>query len=100
MLAPNPDHFSLGVGGVLAESTILNALERRYAAVDLLAPADPYKLEWATASVGVSDYLLPLSAAGRVYARLWVRFGRSLLRRIARRAGPRVAALSQRLISR
>ena len=100
VLAPNPDHFSLGVGGVLAESTILNALERRYAAVDLLAPADPYKLEWATASVGVSDYLLPLSAAGRVYARLWVRFGRSLLRRIARRAGPRVAALSQRLISR
>ncbi len=97
VLAPNPDHFSLGVGGVLAEMTIQNALEHRYAAVDLLAPADPYKLEWATASVGVNDYVLPLSAGGRVFARLWVRFGRDLLKRIARRAGPGIAALSRRL---
>lgn len=100
VLAPNPDHFSLGVGGVLAEMTILNALERRFAAVDLLAPADPYKLEWATGSVGVGDYVVPLSAGGRLYAVLWVRFGRDVLKRFARRAGPLLAALSQRRTSR
>ena len=97
VLAPNPDHLSLGVGGVLAEMTVLNALKRRYSAVDLLAPADPYKLEWATGSTGVGDYVVPLSAAGRVYARLWVSFGRDLLKGIARRAGPGIAAMSQRL---
>lgn len=100
VLAPNPDHFSLGVGGVLAEMTIQNAVERRYAAVDLLAPADPYKLEWATASVGVNDYVLPLRARGRFYARLWVHFGRNLLKRIARHAGPGIAAVSRRLTPR
>ncbi len=100
VLAPNPDRLSLGVGGVLAEMTILNALERRYSGVDLLAPADPYKLEWATGSVGVGDYVVPLSAVGRVYARLWVVFGRTMVKGIARRMGPVVAALSQRLLRR
>ena len=100
VLAPNPDHFSLGVGGVLAEMILLNALERRYASVDLMAPADPYKLEWATASVGVGDYVVPLSAGGRFYARVWIRSGRDLFKRIARRAGPRLAALAQRLTRR
>ncbi len=100
VLAPNPDHFSLGVGGVLAEMTILNALERRYAAVDLLAPADPYKLEWASASIGVGDYVVPLSVAGRCYMRFWIGFGRDVLKDIARRAGPRIAAMSQRFMSR
>ena len=98
VLAPNPDHLSLGVGGVLAEMTILNALERRYTAVDLMAPADPYKLEWATASMGVGEYVVPLSAGGRFYARVWVGFGRDVLKRIARRAGPRLAVLSRRFL--
>ena len=100
VLAPNPDSSSHGVGGVLAEMTILNALERGYAGIDLLAPADPYKLEWATGSAGVSDYVVPLSAAGGVYARLWIRLGREVLKGIARRAGPRIAAMSQRLMWR
>ncbi len=100
VLAPNPEYFSFGIGGVLAEMTILNALDRRYTAVDLLAPADSYKLEWATGSVGVGDYVVPLSTAGRLYARLWLRFGRDVLKGIARRAGPRIAALSQRFMSR
>ena len=100
VLAPNPDHFSLGVGGVLAEMTILNALECRYAAVDLLAPADAYKLEWANGSVGLGDYVVPLSVRGRLYARLWVRFGRDVVKGIARRTGPGIAAMSQRLMSR
>ena len=100
VLAPNPDHFSLGVGGVLAEMTILNALDHRYAAVDLLAPADPYKLEWATASIGVGDYVVSLSVAGRCYMRFWIGFGRDVLKGIARRAGPRIVAMSQRFMSR
>ena len=99
VLAPNPEYVRLGVGGVLAEMTVLNALEHRYAAVDLLAPADPYKLEWASASVGVGDYVVPRSAGGRVYARLWVHFGRNLLKRIAQRAGPGLAFVSRHVAS-
>ncbi len=100
VLAPNPMHLSLGVGGVLAEMTVLNALERRYGAVDLLAPADPYKLEWATTSVGVGDYVLPLGAGGRIYARFWVHLGRNLFKRVIRRAGPGLAFLSRHITSR
>ena len=100
VLAPNPEYLSLGVGGVLAETIILNALERRTAAVDLLAPADPYKLEWATTSVGVGDYVLPRTVAGHIYVRLWIRFGRDVLKRIARRAAPGLAFLDRRAPSR
>ena len=100
VLAPNPAHMSLGVGGVLAEMTMLNALKHGYAAVDLLAPADPYKLEWATGSAGVGDYVVPLSMTGRVYAQLWVHFGRDVVKQLAQRAGPKIATLSQRLMWR
>ena len=54
VLAPRPGYGALGLGGILAEMTIVNALEEGYASVDLLAPADSYKLEWTSDSRSAS----------------------------------------------
>jgi hypothetical protein len=37
---------------------------------DLLSPADGYKLAWADAAMGVTDWVLPQSAKGWVFATL------------------------------
>lgn len=97
VLAPCPDFDAAGVGGILAEATIVSALEQGYTAVDLLAPADPYKLEWTTTSVGVGDYSMSLGLLGHLYTRLWLRFGRSAIKTIVSRLQPAIARLSRRL---
>ena len=96
VLAPHPGFGQLGLGGILAESTILNALDKGYAAVDLLAPADAYKSEWTTASVGVGDYIVAKTTLGVLYTRLWLCFGRDALKAIACRLRPVIAIVSRR----
>jgi CelD/BcsL family acetyltransferase involved in cellulose biosynthesis len=96
VLAPCPGLGTLGLGGMLAERTIHNAVEQGYASVDLLAPADSYKLEWTTTSLGVGDYLVPVSVVGRLYSRLWLRSGRDAVKTLARRLRPGLAILSRR----
>ena len=95
VLAPRPGLGALGLGGILAELIIRNALDQGYEAVDLLAPADSYKLEWTTTSVGVGDYCVSLSAFGALYTLVWLRFGRAALKAIVGRLKPAVASLSR-----
>ena len=91
VLAPSPDASQFGVGGVLAESILTNALTRGRAGVDLLAPADSYKREWTDLSVGVGDYVVARTWRGALYTRLWLRGGRDLVKRIAGRLRPGIA---------
>ena len=96
VLAPHPGFASLGLGGILAERTITSALEQGFGSVDLLAPADAYKLEWTRTSVGIGDYFAPLSLFGWLYSRIWLRFGRDAVKTTAQRLRPGIAALTRR----
>ena len=61
-----------GVGIVVAEDSIRTAHEGGLDRFDLLTPADAYKMEWADGSIEVHDWAIPLSFAGRIYARVWL----------------------------
>jgi CelD/BcsL family acetyltransferase involved in cellulose biosynthesis len=91
VLAPRPGFGAWGLGGILAEQIIHNAIREGYDGVDLLAPADDYKLEWTAVSVGVGDFCLPLSLRGSLYMWLWLRFGRAALKKLLRRTEPVLA---------
>lgn len=91
VLAPNPAFAEFGVGGVLAELTITSAIEQGYAQFDLLAPADDYKLEWTETTIGVADYVVARTLAGRAYRRLWLGWGRETAKRLAARLRPMLA---------
>jgi CelD/BcsL family acetyltransferase involved in cellulose biosynthesis len=62
-----------GVGIIAAEHSIRTAHADGLARFDLLTPADAYKLEWSDGAVDVHDWAIPLSFAGRLYARVWLR---------------------------
>jgi CelD/BcsL family acetyltransferase involved in cellulose biosynthesis len=91
ILAPNPALADFGVGGVLAEATIVSALEQGWAEIDLLAPADDYKMEWTQTTVGVADYIVARTLGGYAYRRLWLGWGREAAKRLAGRLRPLLA---------
>jgi CelD/BcsL family acetyltransferase involved in cellulose biosynthesis len=70
-----------GVGIIVAEDSIRTAHARGLARFDLLTPADAYKMEWADAAVDVHDLVMPLSFAGRLYARVWLRLIKESMKR-------------------
>jgi len=72
VIATNPDHERGGLGGILIHHSFASARERGNAIFDLLAPADPYKLEHADGQTGVSDLALPLSLKGRIACSLGI----------------------------
>jgi CelD/BcsL family acetyltransferase involved in cellulose biosynthesis len=65
-----------GAGVLLLEETIAKSFDGTCRVFDLLAPADGYKLDWADAVTGVTDWALPLSLKGRLYARLYLGLAR------------------------
>ncbi len=75
-----------GVGALLMEHGIRRAYALGCHTYDLMAPGDAYKLQWADASVAVDDVALPLTLAGRGYARAWLGAMRPALKRAAESA--------------
>ncbi len=63
-----------GVGALLFEQSVRDAYAEGQLAIDLLAPGDGYKLDWADASVEVQDWCRPLTLQGYAYARLVLQF--------------------------
>lgn len=59
-----------GPGSLLFEDAISAAIGEKIRRIDLLAPSDPYKHDWASAETGVEDLCLPLTAGGRIYTRV------------------------------
>lgn len=67
-------------GKLHLKEVIETAFERRLALVDLLVPAMPYKLTWASGVMEVADYAVPVSLAGRARIHLWQRMLRPLVK--------------------
>ncbi len=70
-----------GAGVLLLQESISRAFDNGCRTFDLLAPADGYKLDWADAVTGVTDWALPLSLKGRLYARVYLGFAREGIKR-------------------
>jgi CelD/BcsL family acetyltransferase involved in cellulose biosynthesis len=67
---PRLDAFSPGT--LLLQEWIRGAGADAIATFDLLAPAYPYKLDWADETVAVADFALGLTLAGRAYAHVYL----------------------------
>jgi len=65
-----------GAGVLLLERSIAESFGDSCRTYDLLAPADSYKVDWADGVVGVTDWALPLSLKGRLFAQLYLGFVR------------------------
>jgi len=59
------------------------AKEEGFAIYDMLAPGGGYKTEWADMSVAVSDFSVPLTLAGHLYARCYLEILRPRLKKAA-----------------
>jgi len=71
----------VAAGALLMEESIRRSCEAGLQTFDLLAPAAPYKTDWADGTVEVCDWVVPLSLAGHVYGRLYFGFLRNLVKK-------------------
>lgn len=76
------DYEKSAAGALLMEDSIRRALEDGMTVFDFLAPADGYKREWSDDAVVVRDWAAPLSAAGRLYAVVYLGLIRRGLKRL------------------
>ena len=76
----DPAYEKAAAGALLLERSMKAGLEEGFAVYDLLAPGGGYKTEWTETSVRVDDLLLPLTPAGRLYARGYLGFLRPRLK--------------------
>lgn len=68
-------------GALLMEDSIRRALADGMTGFDFLPPGYDYKWEWADRSVAVCDWAVPLSALGQLYAKLYLRGLRDVMKR-------------------
>ena len=73
VLASDPGYEREGVGAILVHQVFANARRRGNTTFDLLAPADPYKLQHADGSTPVQDIVVPFTMRGCVFAELVLR---------------------------
>ncbi len=98
----HPDFERHSPGTLQMEDTIRSCIDRGLQCYDLMAPADPYKLQWCDSAVEVCDYALPASPLGQIYVALYLK----ALRRTGKRflaalpKGPRrlLAAIAARIV--
>lgn len=74
----HPDFAQAAPGKIHTDMMLEHCAEHGISTYDFLAPADPYKMRWATRSVAISDQVMPLSLLGRaafatVRARPWLK---------------------------
>lgn len=91
---PSLDGFSPGT--LLLQEWIRAASADRIATFDLLAPAYPYKLDWADASVNVNDFAVGLTLPGRAYVRVYLGLLRARLKEGAEALSQLLARLRAR----
>jgi CelD/BcsL family acetyltransferase involved in cellulose biosynthesis len=91
VIATHPDHERGGVGGILIQHSFAAARSRGSTTFDLLAPADPYKLEHADGLTPLADLVLPLSLAGRIVCGIGVQRLRPALKAAVKRLPPPLA---------
>jgi CelD/BcsL family acetyltransferase involved in cellulose biosynthesis len=69
-----------GVGALLTERCLKDAFKEGITTLDMLAPGDNYKLDWADDALEVNDWSQPMSIAGQAYARIYLGFVRDQLK--------------------
>ena len=69
-----------GAGVLLFEKSIAAAIAEGYDTIDLLAPADSYKLDWADGAVDVHDFAVPVTTLGKLYSRVYLKLARQTLK--------------------
>lgn len=84
VLATDPGYEREGVGGILVHRVFANARQRGNTVFDLLAPADPYKLQHADGSTSVRDVVVPFTPRGRLFSELVLRRLKPLVKTAAR----------------
>lgn len=74
------EYEKAGVGVLLLEQNLKKGYDEGLATYDMMAPGDPYKLDWCDQSEPVTDWTVPLSAKGHLYARVYLGFLRGRLK--------------------
>ena len=72
ILAHDTAYEKQGAGVILAEQIFRTAQARGLARFDMLAPADAFKLKWASATVGLDDWAIPLTRKGSWFVGVWL----------------------------
>ena len=76
-------HEKCSPGALLVEEMIGAGLADGVKTLDFLAPAFGYKLEWASGTVTIADYCVPVTVMGQAYQELYVRRLRPRLKSLA-----------------
>ena len=93
-------HARCSPGILQIEDMVAECYERGVRRYDLLAPSDAYKLSLADGTVKVTDYVVPRSLRGMIYASTVLKLARPALKR-GKDIAPRVAgSLMNRLMAR
>jgi CelD/BcsL family acetyltransferase involved in cellulose biosynthesis len=74
------EYEKAGVGVLLLEQNLKKGYDEGLAIYDMMAPGDPYKLDWCDQSEPVTDWTVPVSAKGHFYARIYLGFLRGRLK--------------------
>jgi len=82
VFAYDPKYAKERVGAHLLELTIERTFEEGYTTLDMLAPADDYKLRWADGVVEVVDWAAPVSRLGWIYTRGYLETLRPMLKTV------------------
>lgn len=78
---PAAEHLSPGM--LSFEPLLADSIGARLKAFDFMAPAAPYKLDWATGTTGIADYVVPMGAFGHAYHTAYLKTLRPRLKAIA-----------------
>ena len=74
-----------GAGVLHLEDGIRRSFADGVTTLDLLAPRADYKMDWADGVIQVADHSVPLTASGRLYAHVYLRFARTHVKALAQR---------------
>ena len=91
----HPEFEKFSPGSLQMEELIGACLEQGITTYDLLAPHDTYKERWASGRIGVSDYVLPVTAAGRA----WSKLSRLQLQKLAKEQFARLPKFARQSIA-
>jgi CelD/BcsL family acetyltransferase involved in cellulose biosynthesis len=69
-----------GVGVLLLEQNLKQGYAEKLDVYDMMAPGDVYKMDWCDKSEPVIDWVIPSSAKGYLYARVYLEFLRPRLK--------------------
>ena len=100
----HPKYERHSPGTLQMEDTIRSCIDRGLHTYDLMAPADPYKMQWCDAKVPVYDFAMPASAKGQLYVSLYInglrKAAQNLMHMMPNKARHVIAPLAARLMRR